>query len=298
MSDLRDRIGRVGVWSGLLGSSAAADERAAAAEIERLGFGAIWYSETPTGKEALVHAGLLLAATERVLVASGIANVYARDAIAAATGAAALAEAHGGRFVLGLGVSHAPAVSVRGHDYGRPVATMRAYLDAMEAAQPSFPAPPEPVPVVLAALRRRMLELAAERTAGAHPYLTTPEHTERARAILGPGPLLAPEQMVLLETDPARARETARRSVRYYLELPNYVASLRELGFGDEDLTGGGSDRLIDALVAWGDEAAIAARVRDHLDAGADHVCVQPLDASLAGQLGQLRRLAGRLLAA
>ncbi|HWV85660.1 MAG TPA: TIGR03620 family F420-dependent LLM class oxidoreductase [Capillimicrobium sp.] len=292
MSDLRERIGRVGVWSGLLGSSSAADERAAAAEIERLGFGAIWYSETPAGKEALVHAGILLAATERVLVASGIASVYARDAIATANGATALAEAHDGRFVLGLGVSHAPAVARRGHEYGRPVATMREYLDAMASAQPSFPPPSEPVPIVLAALRRRMLELAAERTAGAHPYLTPPEHTERARAILGPDALLAPEQMVLLETDPARAREIARRTVSYYLDLPNYASNLRELGFGDDDLADGGSDRLIDAIVAWGDEAAIAARVRDHLDAGADHVCVQPLDATLAGQMAQLRRLA------
>ena len=292
MNDLRERIGRVGVWSGLLGSSSAADERAAAAEIERLGFGAIWYSETPTGKEALVHGGILLGATERVLVASGIANIYARDAIATANGAAALAEAHDGRFVLGLGVSHAPAVQRRGHEYGRPVATMREYLDAMASAEPSFPPPPEPAPIVLAALRRRMLELAAERTAGAHPYLTPPEHTERARAILGPDPLLAPEQMVLLETDPARAREIARRTVSYYLDLPNYAANLRELGFGDDDLAGGGSDRLIDAVVAWGDEAAIAARVRDHLDAGADHVCVQPLDATLGGQMAQLRRLA------
>jgi probable F420-dependent oxidoreductase len=286
---VREQIGRVGVWSGLLGSSAAAAEQSAAAEIERLGYGALWYSETPAGKEALSHAALT--------VASGIANVYARDAVAAHHGAAALDEAFDGRFLLGLGVSHAPAVSARGGEYGKPLQTMRTYLDAMEAATYAAPAPPDGVPVVLAALRPKMLELSRERTLGAHPYFTPVEHTARARATLGPDALLAPEAMILLEADPARAREIARGQTRRYLQLPNYVANLRELGFGDEDLTpDGGSDRLVDAIVGWGDRDAVVARVRAHLDAGADHVAVQPLAADLDGQLAQLRELAPALL--
>jgi len=294
---VRQRIGRVGVWSGLLGLASAAEERVAVEAVEALGYGALWYAETPASKEALAHGALLLSASRRIVVATGIANIYARDAIAAIAGAAALEEAHPGRFLFGLGISHAPAVSMRGHEYGPPVTTMRAYLDAMEAAPLRFPAPPEPVPIVLAALRPKMLELARDRTLGAHPYFTPPEHTARARAVLGPRPLLAPEQMVLLERDPERARARARREMRRYLELPNYTNNLRDLGFGDADLDGGGSDRLVDAIVAWGDGDAIAARVRAHHDAGADQVCVQPLAEDVAGQLAQLRELAPVLIA-
>jgi probable F420-dependent oxidoreductase len=204
---LRARLGRVGAWLTLLGLQPAADERAAAAEIERLGYGALWFGETPVNKEAFAHAAILLAATDRITVATGIAGIYARDASAANSAAHALAEAFSGRFVLGLGVSHAPAVALRGHRYGRPVAAMREYLEGLEAADYRGPAPAEEPPVVLAALRRRMLELARDRTAGAHPYLVTPEHTARARSVLGAGPVLAPEQGVVLETDrsaPAR----------------------------------------------------------------------------------------------
>jgi probable F420-dependent oxidoreductase len=191
-----------------------------------------------------------------------------------------LGEASGGRFVLGLGVSHAPMVAgIRGHDYGKPVTTMRSYLDAMEKALYVGPKATEEAPIVLAALRQNMLRLAAERTSGAHPYFVPPEHTARAREILGAGPTLAPEQKVLLESDASRAREIARANMKTYLGLPNYQNSLRWLGFGDEDLTGGGSDRLVDAIVAWGDEKAIAARIQAHRDAGADHVCIQPLRA-------------------
>lgn len=296
MTALRERIGAVGVWSGLLGLSAADEERAAVAEIDELGYGAVWYSETQAGKEALVHAALLLAASPRIVVATGIASIYARDPTATIAGATALAEAYPGRFLLGLGISHAPAVTARGHDYGRPVSTMRDYLDAMAAARLRFPAPSEPVPIVLAALRPRMLQLAAQRTQGAHPYFTPPQHTRRARETLGPEPLLAPEQMVLLETDPQRAREVARREMARYLTLPNYLDNLRELGFADADFADGGSDRLVDAIVAWGDADAIAERVRAHHEAGADHVCVQPLAADVPGQMRQLRELARVLL--
>jgi probable F420-dependent oxidoreductase len=173
---------------------------------------------------------------------------------------------------------------------------MRAYLDAMDAADYRGPKPPEPVPRVLAALRPRMLELARERAAGAHPYLVPVAHTARARALLGEGPLLAPEQTVVLETDPEKARTTARAFMRTYLRLPNYVENLRELGYGDDDFADGGSDRLVDAVVAWGDEEAIAARVRAHHDVGADHVAIQPLAPDVPAAVADLTTLAPVLL--
>ncbi|HZQ65617.1 MAG TPA: TIGR03620 family F420-dependent LLM class oxidoreductase [Gaiellaceae bacterium] len=292
------RLGRVGVWLGRLGWMPAAVEREASARIESLGFGTLWYSESHSNKEALSHGALLLAATERITVASGIANVYARDPTAAAAGANALAEAYPGRFLLGLGVSHPTQVAPRGHEYRSPVATMRDYLDAMDAAGYEGPTPAEPFPRVLAALRPRMLELAAQRADGAHPYLVTVEHTRRARELLGNGPLLAPEQFVLLEPDASAARDAARTALSWYLQQPNYANALRWLGFGDEDLAPIASDRLVDALVAWGDEEAVAERVRAHLEAGADHVCVQPIGRG-RDELGldQLDRLAPALLA-
>jgi probable F420-dependent oxidoreductase len=210
--------------------------------------------------------------------ATGIANIYARDAMAMRAAQQTVDELAGGRFVLGLGVSHPFLVEgLRGHAYGRPIATMRAYLEAMAAATYQGPAPAAEVPIVIAALRPRMLALAGERCAGAHPYNVTPEHTARARAILGRGPTLAPEQMVLCETDPARARAIARQNLDLYMKSPNYLNNWKWLGFTDEDFAGGGSDRLIDAVVAWGDEQAIRARIDAHFAAGADHVCIQPL---------------------
>jgi probable F420-dependent oxidoreductase len=291
------RLGRVGVWLGRLGWVPAAVEREAAAEIESLGYPALWYSESHTNKESLAHGALLLAATQRITVASGIANIYVRDPTAMIAGGNALAEAYPNRFVLGIGVSHPPQLAPRGHEYGRPVAAMRAYLDAMDAAGYEGPRPAEPLPVVLAALRPKMLQLAAERSDGAHPYLVPVEHTRRAREILGAGKVLAPEQFVLLERDASRARETAREAVAWYLTLPNYANNLRWLGFGEDDLSAQPSDRLVDALVAWGDEDAIRERVREHLEAGADHVCVQPIGGG-GDELGleQLRRLAPALL--
>jgi probable F420-dependent oxidoreductase len=293
---LRQALGPVGVWLTLLGLQSAADERAAATEIEALGYPALWFGETPVNKEAFVHAGILLAATSRIVVATGIASIYARDPSATNAAANALAEAHPGRFVLGLGVSHAPSVQQRGHDYGRPVQAMRDYLDALDAADYRAPAPERPAPVVLAALRRRMLELARDRTCGAHPYLVTPAHTARARASLGPNAVLAPEQGVVLETDPTRARAAAREHLTGYLKLPNYTNSWREDGYGDADFAGGGSDRLVDALIAWGDADAIAARVRAHHEAGADHVCIQPVIRTLDRALAELRALAPMLV--
>jgi probable F420-dependent oxidoreductase len=288
---LKRRMGRVGVWNSTLGGESAAFEREAAAEVERLGFGTLWVGETPTGKEALVHSALLLGATQRMMVATGIASIWGRDATAAANGADTLAEAFDGRFVLGLGVSHAPAVAARGHDYSRPVSAMRTYLDAMDTTKYGGPLP-EPAPRLLAALRPKMLELAAQRAQGAHPYFVPVEHTARARAVLGPEPILAPEQTVVLDTDPERARRTARRFMSLYLALPNYVNNLRDLGWSDEDFAGGGSDALVDAIVAWGEPEKIIERVRAHLDAGADHVCIQPLADTPRDALEHLRVLA------
>ncbi|MFD5394465.1 LLM class F420-dependent oxidoreductase [Streptomyces sp. NPDC127097] len=292
---LVSRIGRVGVWHGGLGRVPAAAARRAAGEIEQLGFGALWFGETP-GTESMSQAALLLAATARITVATGIANIWVRDASATHTAAQTLAEAYEGRFLLGLGASHAPLVAARGHSFARPLAAMGEYLDAMDAAPYAGPVADPPPTRVLAALGPKMLELARDRAAGAHPYFVPPEHTARARETLGPGPLLAPEQAVLLESDPATARSLARtHHTGLYLQLPNYTANLRRLGFGDEDFADGGSDRLVDAIVAWGDVDAIQRRIAEHHDAGADHVALQPIAPDGDLGLDQLRELAPAL---
>jgi probable F420-dependent oxidoreductase len=219
-----------------------------------------------------------LANTSTLIVASGIANIYARDAYSAAAARNGLNEQSGGRFLLGLGVSHIPLVEgLRKHQYGKPVATMRTYLRAMVEA-PYKSVPPAAAPkTVLAALGPKMLELCAELADGAHPYNVTPEHTRQARAILGADKLLCVEQAAVLETNPAQARAMARRFLSIYLGLPNYADNWRRLGFTDADIAGGGSDRLVDALIVWGDETAIRARIDEHWQAGADHVCVQAI---------------------
>ena len=271
----RDRLGRLGVWT-WLDSLSAKEAAEFARRIEAWGYPTLWIPEA-IGREPFALLGYLASATSRLVLATGIANVYARDALAMRAAQLTLSELSQGRFLLGLGVSHEPMVKgLRGHSYGKPVATMREYVDAMERAPYVGPKPSEEPPLVLAALRRRMLELSAERARGAHPYLVPPEHTARAREILGPEPWLCPEQMVLLETDASNARAIARQNLRIYLGLPNYQANLRWLGFSDADFQDGGSDRLVDAIVAWGDEKKIAARIRAHHDAGADHVCIQP----------------------
>ncbi len=297
---LRAALGRVGVWSFALQSHAAADERAAVREYDSLGYPAIWYPESVGSKEAFAHAAVLLAASPRMIVASGIANIYARDPMAMINGARALGEAYPGRFVLGIGVSHAPSVAARGGVYGRPIEQMTAYLDAMVAAGYSGPDPAPPVPLVLAALGPRMLELAAARTDGAHSYFVPVEHTAAARPRIGDSAWLAVEQTAVLSSDASRARDVARAFAARYLASANYANNLRRLGWADEDLEGSGSDRLVDALIVQGDAAAIVERVREHLDAGADHVCVQlravdPGDlcvdayAELSAALGPLR---------
>jgi probable F420-dependent oxidoreductase len=285
-------LGRVGVWLGPLSLRAAEETRELAPELEELGYTAIWFGEGVGTKECLTQAATLLAWTERAVVATGIANIYARDPMAMANGARTLADAYPGRFLLGIGVSHAPSVAARGHDYARPLATMRAYLDAMDAASFRGVEPAEPAALVLAALGPRMLELAAGRTRGAHPYFTPPEHTAMAREVMSEGPLLAPEQAFVLETDPGAARAKAREHTAYYLGLDNYRRNLLRLGFTEDDLDGGGSNRLVDAVVAWGDVEAVRDRVAAHLEAGADHVCVQAVGAE---PLGELRRAAPAL---
>jgi probable F420-dependent oxidoreductase len=279
---LAARLGTVGAWSWALQRLSAAEAGETARTFEAQGFPVAWIPETLHNKELFSHAALLLGATERLIIASGIANIHARDPMAMANGAKALAEAYAGRFVLGLGVSHAPSVATRGGTYGPPVPTMRAYLDAMDATQYGAPPPEAPVPIVLAALGPRMLELAAERADGAHPYFVPVEHTAMARQRLGPEPCLAVEQTAVLSTDPVAGRETARAFARTYLALPSYSANLRRMGYGDDDLAAGGSDRLIEALIAIGDVDAIATRVQEHLHAGADHVCIQVRAASTA----------------
>jgi len=272
-------LGRIGLWTFGFELQPAGKAQEAAARLEDLGWPTLWIPEA-LGREAFTHAALLLGGTRRLVVATGIANIWARDAMAMANAQRTLVEAFPERFLLGIGVSHAPLVAgVRGHDYAKPLTFMRRYLDAMEAAPFLAWPPAAPLARVIGALHPKMLRLAAERTLGAHPYFVPPEHTARAREIMGPQALLAPEQAVVLETEPTRAREIAREHMRTYLGLPNYVSNLRALGFGEDDVAGGGSDRLVDAIVSWGDLDAVRARVQAHHDAGADHVCLQVLTA-------------------
>jgi len=268
-------MGGVGIWTAQLDGRPAAEAQAHVAQLEELGYGAVWVPEA-FGREAFTNSALLLAGGRKITVATGIASIWARDAMAMSAAHKTLTEAYPGRFVLGMGVSHAVMVNgVRGHHYDKPYSAMKAYLDAMDAAPFMAAQPVGPPQRILAALGPKMLELAAKRAAGAHPYFVPPEHTGFARQQLGAGPLLAVEQAVVLETDPAKARALARTHTVHYLTLPNYTNNLRRFGFGDADFEDRGSDRLVDAVVAWGDVGAIAARVRAHHDAGADHVCVQ-----------------------
>jgi len=297
MAQTSIQIGPIGIWTHQFEDHPAAKVRETASELEELGYGALWFGEA-FGREALSNAGLLLSGTKRIVIATGIANIYARDAMAMAAGQKTLAEAYPNRFLLGLGVSHVPLVEkLRGHSYQNPVATMRAYLDAMDQAPyQSVPPPTKPVRV-LAALGPKMLQLAGERADGAHPYNVNPEHTAQARDILGPDRYLCPEQAVVLETDAGKAREIGRAFLALYLTLPNYTNNFLRLGFDESDFTNGGSNRLIDAIVAWGDLDAIRNRIRAHRSAGADHVCIQVLTATpKALPLREWRELASALL--
>jgi probable F420-dependent oxidoreductase len=282
-------LGRLGVWYStdkLDGPQLAALAR----RVEGSGYGTFWYPES-RGYESFSLAAHLLASTTRLNVGSSIANIYARDAFTARRGMATLNALHGGRFILGLGVSHIPMVEgLRGHRYDKPIPAMRAYLDGIQKDQPGA----EDWPIALAALGPKMLELAAKRTRGAVPYNVTPEHTALAAAILGPGKWLAVEQKVCIETDPARARALGRKELARYMTLPNYVNNWLRLGFTEADFADGGSDCLIEAMVLSGDAAAVKAKLRAHFTAGATHVCIQPVhaDGDIAARDAMLAALA------
>ena len=269
-------IGKLGVW-GFLDACNYKQCIELAQTVEQLGYSTLWVPEA-FGRDPFVIITLLAGETEKLYLATGIANVYARDPMAMASARNAIDELSGGRLILGLGVSHRELVSaIRSHDYGKPVSTMRAYLDALNAAMYTAPPPAKQGMIVLAALREKMLGLAGSASDGAHPYFVTPEHTARARDIIGPNKFLAPEQKVLLVKDPGEARSIARKFMEMYLSLDNYRNNLLTLGFSTDDFEHGGSDRLVDAIVAWGDEATILKRLEAHWQNGADHVCIQAL---------------------
>lgn len=269
--------------------------------IEQLGYGAVWFPEA-IGREPFATAAFILNHTDTLIAATGILNIYGRDPTVTAMGQQTLAEMSGGRFLLGLGVSHSFFVEARGHTYGKPLGAMRSYLAALRQCHTGISITrnlavdgfaPQPVgrgklgaivtevgelPMVLAALGPKMNALVAELTQGSHPYNTTPEHTRRCREILGPDALLCPMQRVCLTTDARKARQVGRQILAMYLGLPNYRNMLLDCGYSELDFEDGGSDRLIDQLLGWGDETAIRGYVQAHLDAGATHVCVQPID--------------------
>lgn len=295
-------LGRVGVWTWAFDENPWARTADAVAEIEELGYGTIWFGEA-AGRDAPTQSALLLGATRRIVVATGIANIYRHEPTTLAQAERTLAEAFPGRFVLGLGTGARIITEGQGKTWGPPVATMRDYLDAMDAAGLTGPAPSEPSPRVLAALGPKMLQLAGERTWGAHPFFLPVEHTAYARDLLGPGPLLAAHQSVVLEPDRAKAREIARASIASFIARRHLVPSRwkmvkQMIGVDESDLADGGSDRLVDAMVAAGDVDTIAERVRQQFEAGADHVCISITSDAPAPILGldELRELAPALL--
>jgi probable F420-dependent oxidoreductase len=269
-------IGKLGVWA-MVNVMSAADSAAFARRVEKWGYGTLWVPEV-TARDPFVTASWLLAKTTTLNLATGIASIYSRDSFAAINSQYALAEQSDGRFLLGLGVSHGPFVEgVLGHKFEKPAPQMKRYLENMAKMKYMAPQPREKPRTVIGALGPKMLEVAAALADGAHPYNSTPSHTAEARKILGPGKLLCPEQMVLLETNRSVAREVGRKALALSFTLPNYRNSYLRMGFSAQDVENGGSDKLIDAIVAWGDEKDIRDRIQQHYAAGADHVCIQPL---------------------
>jgi len=264
--------GRLGLFAGSLSGQPATVQREVAVEMERLGFGTLWYGES-VGREAFVQAAIYLSATSSLVVASGIANIWARDPMAMASGGRAISEAWPNRFILGIGVSHAPSVAARAHDYARPFSAMRDYLDRMGQAPWRGPEAQMP-PIVLAALGPRMVQLAAERTAGAYPYFTTAEHIRQVRELLGPEPFLVSDLPVVLAAGRKEARAVGDAHTGRYLRLDNYRNNLLRIGWSEAELEPPGSDALFDAVVAWGDGAAIRERVNGLFSAGVDQVAL------------------------
>ena len=279
------KIGKLGVWYFLDGMPATAAAEAVK-RIESLGYSALWIPET-IGRHPFVHASWLLANTESLIIATGIANIYHREPGVTLAAQNTLNEQSGGRFLLGMGVSHKPLVEgVRGLNYGPPVATMRKYLEGMANAPYQAIAPAAKPATVIAALGPKMLQLARDACDGAHPYFSSPDHTAMASEILGPDKMLCVEQKIILEEDPATARELARPVAQMYLGLPNYRNNWLRMGLDEADLENGGSDKFIDATFAWGSLAKIRQRIDEHYAAGATHVCIQPVNPS--GQMGDL----------
>jgi probable F420-dependent oxidoreductase len=277
-------LGKLGVWYFFDGISAA-DSASAAQRLESLGYGTLWLPET-VGKDPLVSSAWLLANTQKLNLATGIVNIYNREPGVTAAAQKTLAEQSDGRFALAIGVSHKPLVEgVRGLEYGPPLATMRTYLERMSSAPYNGFAPAETPPTIIAALGPKMLELAKTSTSGAHPYFTSPVHTKMARDIMGEGPLLCVEQKVILETDTAKARELAKPVAKIYQRLPNYRNNWLRMGLNESDIDNL-SDKFIDATFAYGDVEAIKERVAEHMNAGADHVCIQPVNPN--GTFGDL----------
>lgn len=267
---------KTGVWYFTDGMSAS-EAAESAQRIESLGYSALWIPET-VGRHPFAHAAWLLANTSELVVATGIASIYHREPGVTLAAQNTLAEQSGNRFLLGLGVSHKPMVEgVRGLTYGKPVTTMREYLEKMDASPYSGPKPESAPPRVIAALGPRMLELSRDACQGAHPYFTSPDHTAMAREVLGPDAWLCVEQKVILEEDPGKARDLARQTAQVYIGLPNYRNNWLRMGLEESDFDDGGSDRFVDATFAWGNADAIRARIQAHHDAGATHVCIQPV---------------------
>ena len=285
-------LGGIGIWSSGLRYGDPGPIADAAAELDELGYGAIWVPDI--GGDVLAAVEHLLGAAPRIGVATGILNIWLQDAAEVARRRGAWGEAWQRRFTLGLGASHAPLID-RGHPgrYAKPYSKMVEYLDALDAASPPYPAEAR----ILAALRPRMLGLARDRAAGAHPYFVPVEHVAHAREALGPDAVIAAELAVVRDADPSTARQTARRHTGTYVTLANYTNNLRDLGFGDDDFVAAGRDRLVDALVAWGDDDAIAARVAGMREAGADHVCIQVIRPDDELPLADWRALAPALVA-
>ena len=270
-------IGKVGIWF-FLDAMTGAESVEFARKAEKLGYGAMWIPEA-VGREPFAHSAYLAAQTERIVFATGIANIWARDPITMSAASKTVADVSGGRFLLGIGVSHKPLVSnLRGHSYDKPYSYMRDYLPKIKSALYRAPMPKEPVPIVLAALHPKMLQLSATEADGTHTYFVPPEHTAKARAAIGPKPWICAAQAIILETDAAKARAAARTYMKTYVpRLPNYTNNLKALGWKDEEFANGCSDKLVDAIVAWGTEDQIRARIDAHLKAGATHVCILPL---------------------
>jgi probable F420-dependent oxidoreductase len=275
-------LGKIGLWF-FLDAMPAPQSAEFAQKVEKLGYRTLWIPEA-VGREPFPHAAYLLDKTSRLNIATGIANIYARDAQTMSASSKTVAELSGGRFLLGIGVSHKPLVSnLRGHSYDKPYSFMKEYLPKMKAALYQAPAPKEPVPVVIAALHPKMLALCAAETQGTHTYFVPPEHTAKVRAQIGPKPWVCVEQKVILSTDATAARTAARFFMKTYVpRLPNYTNNLKNLGWKDAEFENGCSDRLVDAIVAWGTETQIRDRIDAHLKAGATHVCIQPLRTDMA----------------